>query len=208
MKCRNDHNSQELGTQKKHTSSKIENKKNERQKQKGATWIKIKKLHMWCHDLSIGLTTKVRAYECVGQKWSPRVTFHAPESVKGCEGMNPHTRKWTPTPKIFWNLNVWNGLHVPFEYFKHELWPEEGPEVKLSINGRESPWFTCLQVMCHISLASSWRGLINSLNLTSIRGLHQTLWASKIIRIPISIILGLPTSESQDKMTFGCKPHG
>jgi Fe-S-cluster-containing dehydrogenase component len=36
MKC-NDHSSQELGTQKEHTSSKIENKKNESQKQIKAT---------------------------------------------------------------------------------------------------------------------------------------------------------------------------
>ncbi len=37
MKCRNDHNSEELATQKEHTSSKIENKKNESQKQRRAT---------------------------------------------------------------------------------------------------------------------------------------------------------------------------
>jgi hypothetical protein len=33
----------------------------------------------------------------------------------------------------FWNLNVLNGLYDPFEYFKHKLWPKEGPEVKLAI---------------------------------------------------------------------------
>jgi hypothetical protein len=37
MKCRDDHSSQELGTQKEHMSSKIENKKNESQKQRGIT---------------------------------------------------------------------------------------------------------------------------------------------------------------------------
>ncbi len=47
MKCRDNHNSQKLGTQKEHMSSKIENKKNEIQKQRGATWTKIEKLHMW-----------------------------------------------------------------------------------------------------------------------------------------------------------------
>jgi hypothetical protein len=36
-KCKDDHNSQELGTQKEHMNSKIENKKNESEKQRGAT---------------------------------------------------------------------------------------------------------------------------------------------------------------------------
>jgi len=41
--------------------------------------------------------TNARACEGAGQKGSPRVTFHAFESVKKCEGMNPHTPKCTPT---------------------------------------------------------------------------------------------------------------
>jgi hypothetical protein len=46
------------------------------------------------------------------------------------------------------------------------------------------------------------------LDLTSIRGLHKKLWASKVAGIPISRISGLPTWESHDKMTFGYNPHG
>ncbi len=46
-----------------------------------------------CHNLSLGLTTKTRACEGVGQEGSPKVTFHAPESVRECEGMNPHIPK-------------------------------------------------------------------------------------------------------------------
>ncbi len=54
-------------------------------------------LSLVCRNPSLGLTTKARACKGVGQKRSPGVTFHAPESAKECEGMNPHTPKGTPT---------------------------------------------------------------------------------------------------------------
>jgi hypothetical protein len=46
------------------------------------------------------------------------------------------------------------------------------------------------------------------LDLISIRGLHKTLRASKVVVVPISRILGLSTWESRDKMTFKCGPRG
>ncbi len=46
------------------------------------------------------------------------------------------------------------GLHDPFEYLKHKLWLNEVPNTK----SWESPWFTCMQVACHISLESSQWG--------------------------------------------------
>jgi len=36
--------------------------------------------------------------------------------------------------------------------------------------------------------------------------MHKTLWASKVARIPILRILGLPIWESLDKMTLGMWP--
>jgi hypothetical protein len=56
------------------------------------------------------------------------------------------------------------GLHYPFGYLNHKLWPKEGPIIKLSIwpptiKSLESSWFTCVQVMCHILLKSSQGGL-------------------------------------------------
>jgi len=51
----------------------------------------------YCHNPSLGLTIKARAYKGVVQEWSLGVTFHAPKSVGKCEGMNPHTPKWSPT---------------------------------------------------------------------------------------------------------------
>ncbi len=49
-----------------------------------------------CRNPSLGLVTKARACKVTSQEGSPGLTFHAPESAKECEGMNPHTPKWTP----------------------------------------------------------------------------------------------------------------
>jgi hypothetical protein len=47
----------------------------------------------------------------VGWEWCQLgVTFHVPESVRGCEGMNPHTPNWVPT------LGV--GVPMDFQIFK------------------------------------------------------------------------------------------
>ncbi len=56
------------------------------------------------------------------------------------------------------------GLHDPFGYLQHKLWPKERPGIKLSIwllttKSRESPWFTCVHVACHIPLKNSRQGL-------------------------------------------------
>jgi hypothetical protein len=56
------------------------------------------------------------------------------------------------------------GLHDPFGFLKHELWPKEGPEVKLpiwlpTIKSQEPPWFIYVKVVCHIPLKSSWQEL-------------------------------------------------
>jgi hypothetical protein len=56
------------------------------------------------------------------------------------------------------------GLHDPFEYFKHKLWPKTGLGIKLpiwlpTIKSRESPRFTPMQVACHIPLEITWRRL-------------------------------------------------
>jgi hypothetical protein len=46
-----------------------------------------------CCNPSLGLATKARAYKATCQEGSPGVTFHAPDSVGGCEGMSLHTPK-------------------------------------------------------------------------------------------------------------------
>jgi hypothetical protein len=52
------------------------------------------------------------------------------------------------------------GLHDPFGYLKHKLWPKEGPKVKMSTwlsttKSQELLWFTCVQVARHIPLENS-----------------------------------------------------
>jgi len=46
---------------------------------------------------SLGLATKTKGCKVVGQDGSPRVMLHAPESARGCEGIDPHTPKGTLT---------------------------------------------------------------------------------------------------------------
>jgi hypothetical protein len=46
-----------------------------------------------CRDLSLRLVTKARACKGANQEGSPRVTSHAPRSVRECEGMNLHILK-------------------------------------------------------------------------------------------------------------------
>jgi hypothetical protein len=56
-----------------------------------------------CRNPSLGLVTKARACKGVGQKWSPKVTFHASGSV----GMWEIVREWTstlPSELPFWEL--------------------------------------------------------------------------------------------------------
>jgi hypothetical protein len=44
--------------------------------------------------------------------WSPKITFHALGNARECEGMNPHTPKWTPilgngVPMDIWIFIKW-----------------------------------------------------------------------------------------------------
>jgi len=50
-----------------------------------------------CRNLSLGFATKAKAYKVASQKGSPGVMMHAPKSARECEGIDPHTRKGTPT---------------------------------------------------------------------------------------------------------------
>jgi hypothetical protein len=70
-------------------------------------------IHAHYRNLNLELATKARACKSAGQEGSPGVTFHAPRSVKECEGMNPHTFKGTPT------LGV--GLPMDSQIFRERL---------------------------------------------------------------------------------------
>jgi hypothetical protein len=119
--------------------------------------------YLCCHNPSLGLTTKARAWKVARQEGSLKVTLHAPGSVGKCEGMNLHTSEGASTlgiglPMDSWIFIEWlqgsklNGLKSslyhweflgiymskmvlddPFRHFKHKLWPKEGSGVKLPI---------------------------------------------------------------------------
>jgi hypothetical protein len=100
-----------------------------RDKNKSSTYMDIYiKYYQMCNNPNLGLVTKATACEGAGQEWSPRVTFHIPGSVGSvgkCEGMNPHTLKWTPILELkFWwipeisegNCGGLNSLHWKIPY--------------------------------------------------------------------------------------------
>jgi hypothetical protein len=60
-----------------------------------------------CRNPSLGLVTKAKACEGVGQVGSPRVIFHAPGSEIECEGMNLHIPKWAPTLGVRVLVDSW-----------------------------------------------------------------------------------------------------
>jgi hypothetical protein len=59
------------------------------------------------------------------------------------------------------------GLYDPFGWLKHQLWSKERLGVTLPISpiwfpttkSQESPWLSCVRVLCHIPLESSQQGL-------------------------------------------------
>jgi hypothetical protein len=59
-----------------------------------------------CRNPNLGLATKARGYKVASQEKDLGVTSHAHGSAKECEGMNPHTPKWTP----MLGVRVLNGL--------------------------------------------------------------------------------------------------
>ncbi len=65
-------------------------------------------------------------------------------------------------------------LHDPFGYLKHKLWPDS--------------------LACKWHAIYRWKslnkGYNSTLDLTSIRGLHTKLWASKVVKVIILEING------------------
>jgi hypothetical protein len=88
-------------------------------------------------------------------------------NAKKCEGMNPHTPKWTPCWELESQL-AWRFYEqkkgLPFGHLKHKLWSKERLGVRLAvwlptIKSWESTQFPGVQVECDIPLKRSWRGL-------------------------------------------------
>jgi hypothetical protein len=56
------------------------------------------------------------------------------------------------------------GLHDSFDYFKHKLWPKEvaknqSVNLTMTTKSQDVPWNTYVQVVWHILLESSQKGL-------------------------------------------------
>ncbi len=66
--------------------------------------------HGCCRNLSLGLATKAKGLQSYGPRGSPRVTSHTLESVRKCEGVNPHTPNVT--------LTLGDGIPMDFQNFK------------------------------------------------------------------------------------------
>jgi len=66
-----------------------------------------------CRNPSLGLATKAKGLQGCGPKGSPGVTSHTPESVRKCEGVDPHTPKATPT--------LGNGVSVDSQNFRERF---------------------------------------------------------------------------------------
>jgi hypothetical protein len=91
------------------------------------------------------------------------------------------------------------GLHDPFGYLKHKLWPKEGPRVKLPLKVENRPDFLVFRWRATYSWKDFDEGYNFVLDLTSIEGLHTKLWASKVAGVPILGILRLPLGSPETK---------
>ncbi len=54
-------------------------------------------LDTYCRNPNLGLTTKARGCEVVGQEGSSVIMSHVLGSARKCEGIDPHTPKGIPT---------------------------------------------------------------------------------------------------------------
>jgi hypothetical protein len=110
----------------------------------------------WAHNQGKGL-------QGCGPRGKPESHIACSRCAKKCEGMNPHTPKWTPILGLGIPMNSWifkgrlqrwkliglrpslyhwkalgiymseMGSHDPLGHLKCKLWPKEGSKVKLSI---------------------------------------------------------------------------
>jgi hypothetical protein len=96
---------------------------------------------------------------------------------------------------------------------KHKLWSKERLGVKLavwlpSIKSQESPRFPCMQVVCHIPLERTQRGLQLYFKPYIIERSTKKVMGPQSHGSPKFVNFGTPIWESQDKMPFGCGLHG
>jgi hypothetical protein len=123
--------------------------------------------------------------ERCGSRVQPKSHIHTPGNVGECEGVSPHTPKWTPT--------LWIGVMMDSQIFRKWF---EGSKVDTSYGQKKGQESKCqfdswpIKVkkhpelhMCGRLATYCWKALDKGYNfflqLTSIKGLHKTLCVSK-----------------------------
>jgi hypothetical protein len=168
--------------------------------------------------LILGSEPKQGACNGAGQEGSLGITSRTPGSVKECEGMNPHTPKWTPiwTSEFLeddcrgQNSLDWDIRYIIENFLEHRcrkwvrmthlnIWNTSYGQKK----GRESNWQFDYRpdfLACRWCATYRWKDLDKgynfALNLISIESLQRKLWAPKVSGVPS------PKWESRDKMSF------
>jgi hypothetical protein len=103
------------------------------------------------------------------------------------------------------------GLHDPFGYSKHKLWPKEGLGVKLPIwlpttKSQESPWFFVFMCCATYRWKDLDEGYNFSLDLISIRGLQKNYGPSKSWNSPFQKNLDSQLGSPGTKWHLGAGP--
>jgi hypothetical protein len=143
---------------------------------------------LWlCRNPSLGLATNAKVCKGASQEKSPGVTFHAPGSVRKCEGMNLHIPKWAPTlgVEVLMDSQIFREkLHGSKPIgLKNSLYHWQFDSQPLKVENR--PDF----LTCKWCATYRWKALDEgynfSLNVTSIKGLHTKLRAPEIVGFSI-----------------------
>jgi hypothetical protein len=101
------------------------------------------------------------------------------------------------------------GLHVPFEYSKHKLWLKERLESKCQFDCQPLKVGNHLDLLtCNILLESSQQGLQLCCRPHFNQGFAQNVMGLQNCRSPNFGNFKIPNLGVQDRITFGCRPHG
>ncbi len=129
-----------------------------------------------------------------GQNPSPWIVFYIIEKI-----LKRRCLKWARIA----HLDIWNTSYGQ-KKGRESNWQFDSRPLKV---GNRPDFVTCTQRATYRWKALD-KGYNFSLDLITIRGLHAKLCASKVARVLVVKISGLPTWESRDKKSFGCGPRG
>jgi hypothetical protein len=163
------------------------------------------------------------ARECEGmnphaRKWAPTLGIGIPMDFRIFKGQLQGSK----FIGLKYSLYHWKALGTqiskmvsdhPFRYLKYKLWPKEGSGVKLIVwlpttKNQELPQFPCVQVACDIPLESFQRGLQLCFRLHLHQRFIHKVMGPQIRGSPNFENFGIPTWESQNKMSLECWPCG